>query len=173
MGTQLLLLDDVDDLGRSGDVVNVKPGYARNYLLPKKKGVVANRYTLRLQAKLKEERIKRAENERKASEELAARFAGTELEIEVKVDPEGHMYGSVSVLDIIRLFEQQGVQIEKRNVVLPHPIKVLGVHELQLKLKEGVAMPFILKVVSDIPLPMKAKEELAEETKDAGEATDA
>src|SRR5689334_18731387 len=99
MPIQLLLLDDVDELGRSGDVVAVKPGYARNFLLPKKKGVMANKHTLRMQAKLKEERAKQAEIDRREAEELAARMTGIELNIVVKVDPEGHMYGSVSALD--------------------------------------------------------------------------
>ncbi len=62
MRNQLLLIEDVEDLGRSGDVVSVKPGYSRNYLLPQKKAVVADKFTLRLQAKLKEERSKRAES---------------------------------------------------------------------------------------------------------------
>jgi len=163
MNQQLLLLEDVDALGRSGDVVTVKPGYARNFLLPKKIAVVASKQTLRMQARLKEERAKQAEIDRQASEELAARMQGTRLEIVVKVDPEGHMYGSVSAADIAQLFADQGVVIEKKYVVLPQPIKALGTHNLNLKLKEGVIMPFILQVNSDIPLPPKAKEVPVEE----------
>ena len=71
MGNQLLLLEDVDDLGRSGDVVSVKPGFARNFLLPQKKAVVADKNTLRMQARLKEEREKRAAVDKKDSEILA------------------------------------------------------------------------------------------------------
>ena len=158
MPIQLLLLDDVDELGRSGDVVNVKPGYARNFLLPQKKGVVADKHTLRMQARLKEERAKKAEVDRQEAEELAARMTGTELKIIVKVDPEGHMYGSVAALDIVRLFKEQGIEIERKNVVLAHPLKELGTHHLNLKLKEGVLMPFVLVVESDIPLPEALKE---------------
>ena len=64
---QLLLIDDVDDLGRSGEIVKVKPGYARNFLLPKKRGVVADKNALRMQARLKEERALRAEVDKKRS----------------------------------------------------------------------------------------------------------
>ncbi|MBS3904524.1 MAG: 50S ribosomal protein L9 [Simkania sp.] len=158
MSIQLLLLDDVDELGRSGDVVSVKPGYARNYLVPQKKALVADKHTLRMQAKLQEERAKRAEVDRKEAEEVAARLADTELTTIVKVDPEGHLYGSVSVLDIIKLFEEQGIKIGRKNVVLPHPIKELGSHRLNLKLNEGVMMTFVLHVESDIPLPVKVRE---------------
>lgn len=146
MSNQLLLLQDVDELGRSGDVVRVKPGYARNFLLPQKKAVVADKFTLRMQAKLKEERAKRAEVDRKESEETAAKINGMVLTIEVKVDPDGHMYGSVSATDIIRLFEKEGIKLERRNVVLPQPIKTLGVHPIHLKLKEGVPAQITLKV---------------------------
>ncbi len=156
MSIQMLLLEDVDALGRSGDIVSVKPGYARNYLLPQKKGIVASKHALRLQAKLQEERRKRAELDRKEAEELALRFTGIELGITVKVDPDGHMYGSVSALDIVKLFEsEKGITLEKKNIALAHPIKTLGTHRLELRLKEGVMMPYILYVESDIPLPMK------------------
>lgn len=169
MNMQLLLTEDVDALGRSGDVVSVKPGYARNFLLPQKKGVIASKQTLRLQARLQEERAKRAAVDKQASEALAARLQGTVLEIVVKVDPEGHMYGSVAAADIVQLFAEQGVELEKKNVVLPQPLKSLGDHNLTLRLKEGVMMPFILKINSDIPLPQKAKEVRREEKEEASE----
>jgi large subunit ribosomal protein L9 len=153
MRNQLLLLSDVDDLGRSGDVVSVKPGYARNFLIPQKKAVVADKFTLRMQAKLKEERAKQAEIDRKESEGLAKKIEGMSLEIRVKVDPDGHMYGSVTQMDIIRLLADLGIPLERRNVLLAHPIKSLGVQTIQLKLKEGVPSQFVLKVVSETALP--------------------
>jgi len=158
MRNQLLLLEDVDELGRSGDLVSVKPGFARNFLLPQKKAVVADKFTLRLQSKLKEERAKRAAVDKEAAEELAQKLEGKVLSITVKVDPDGHMYGSVSANDIIRLFADEGIALERRNIVLPQPIKTLGVHPLQLKLKEGVPAQVTLKVESDIPLKVREEE---------------
>jgi large subunit ribosomal protein L9 len=153
MRNQLLLLDDVDDLGRSGDIVSVKPGFARNYLVPQKKAVIADKFTLRMQAKLKEERAKRAEIDRKDSEELAKKIEGMALEVRVKVDPDGNMYGSVGYADIIRLFEDLGIKLERRNILLAQPIKVLGTQTIQLKLKEGIPTHFTLKVISESALP--------------------
>jgi large subunit ribosomal protein L9 len=158
MSNQLLLLEDVDELGRSGDIVKVKPGYARNYLLPQKKAVVADKRTLRLQAKLQEERAKRAIVDKKESEEQADRLQGMTLTTVVKVDQEGHMYGSVTAIDIIHLFEKEGIQLEKRNVVLAAPIRELGVHSIALKLKEGVPATFTLKIESDHPIPVPPQE---------------
>src|SRR5690349_17723137 len=111
MRNQLLLLQDVDDLGRSGDVVSVKPGFARNFLIPQKKAVVATPFTLRLRDELQKERAKRAEIDKTASEALAQDIEGKVLEIRVKVDPDGHMYGSVGYADIIRLFAGLGIQL--------------------------------------------------------------
>ena len=96
MRNQLLLIEDVEDLGRSGDVVSVKPGYSRNFLLPQKKAVVADKFTLRMQAKLKAERAKRAEIDRQEAESQAQKIEGMVLSIEVKVDPDGHMYVIIS-----------------------------------------------------------------------------
>lgn len=149
MGNQLLLIEDVEDLGRSGDVVSVKPGYARNFLIPQQKAVIASKFTLRMQARLKEERSKRAEVDKQFSEELAGRINGMVLTVEVKVDPDGHMYGSVTSLDIVRLFEKEGIQLERRNIILPQPIKQLGEYPLALRLKEGVPAQVTLSVLSE------------------------
>ncbi len=158
--TKLLLVEDVEDLGRSGDIVSVNPGYARNFLVPQKKAVVADKFTLRLQAKLKEERFKLAEIDRKESEDLAKKIDGTVLEIRVKVDPDGNMYGSVSQSDIMELFDGLGIKLERRSIQLQHPIKSLGVQTINLKLKEGIPTQFTLKVVSELAPP---EEEMPDE----------
>lgn len=158
MGNQLLLIQDVDDLGRSGDIVSVKPGYARNFLIPQKKAVIADKFTLRMQARLQEERAKQAEVDKKEAEQLAHKIEGKVLKIEVKVDPDGHMYGSVSAVDIARLFEKEGIKLEKRNVLLAHPIKQLGVYPIVLKLKESVPAQITLKVMSEAQAAQEGNE---------------
>lgn len=153
MQNQLLLIKDVEDLGRSGDIVTVKPGYARNFLIPQKRAVVADKYTLRLQAKLKDERAKQAAADRSEAEKLAGLLEGKVIMIEVKVDPDGHMYGSVAATDIVNLLENEGIKIERRNVVLAAPIKTLGVHTVNLKLKEGIPSMITLHVVNEGYVP--------------------
>lgn len=138
MKQQLLLLEDVDSLGKKGEVVTAKPGYIRNFLLPKRFAVIANANTLRKQEKLKEERSQQAIIDKKESEELAMQVESIILETKAKVDPEGHMYGSVSAADIALLFQQQGLPVERKNILLTRPIKETGVHKIALKLKEGV-----------------------------------
>lgn len=150
MANKLLLLDDVEALGRSGDIVTARPGYARNFLLPRGLAVMANKSALRMQSRLKEERLKKAAIDRQEAENQAAHIKDTTVTTVVKVDHDGHMYGSVTAIDIVRLLlEQAGVTLEKRSIQLSHPIKEIGVHTIKVKLNEGVLSSFILKVVTE------------------------
>ena len=150
MATKLLLIEDVEALGRSGDIVNVKPGYARNFLLPQGFAMIADKKALRQQERLVEERKKQAAEDRKESDAVAARLQGLTLTTVVKVDHEGHMYGSVNAHDIIQLLQdQQKLELEKKSISLKHPIKSTGVHDIHVKLKEGVTATFHLKVMSE------------------------
>lgn len=115
MKPQLLLLEDVDGLGRSGDLVVAKPGYVRNYLLPKGKAVVASAGTLRLQAKLQEQRLLQAAADKEESLRLAEMLRSIVLDFQVRVDSENNMYGSVTVNDMISAAEQQGVVLTRKN----------------------------------------------------------
>lgn len=167
MANKLLLLEDVEALGRSGDIVGVKPGYARNFLLPQGLAIIADKRALRMQARLQEERKKRAIVDRKESEELAAKIEGQNLTTIVKVDHEGHMYGSVNAQDVADLFQQHmSVELEKRSIQLKHPLKETGVHTIHVKLKEGVQASFSLTIEPEIKaaLPGEAKMEKAEKT---------
>ena len=150
MKNQVLLLDDVDGVGRKGDIVSVKAGFKRNYLFPQKKAVIAEKHLVRLQERLKEERKKQAIVDKKESEALAKELVGKTLHVKVKIDAEGHMYGSVSSQDVVRLFKDQlNVVLERRNVVLPKGIKKVGVHEVELKLKEGVPAIITIEITPE------------------------
>lgn len=146
MNQLFLLIEDVEALGRSGDIVKAKPGFARNYLLPQNKAIVASKQTLRLQENLKKERAKRAAEDKRDAEAFAKRLEGKVVTIHVKVDQTGHLYGSVSATDIAHLLEKEGIQLTRRNVVLLQPIKLLGIHEIVLKLSEGVPAKITLEI---------------------------
>lgn len=146
MKQQLLLLQDVEALGQKGELVTARPGFVRNFLLPQGFAVVATPNMLRKQERLRAERAKQAVVDKKESEELALQVEGSTLEIDVKVDPEGHMYGSVSANDIAKLFQEKGLPIDRKAVMLNKPIKETGLHKITLKLKEGVQASFNLKI---------------------------
>lgn len=149
MKQQLLLLEDVEALGKKGEIVSAKPGYVRNFLLPQGFAVVATANTLRKQERLKAEREKQAIIDRKESEELAAKIEGISVETRVKVDPEGHMYGSVAAADIAALFQEKGFPIEKKAVQVTKPLKVTGTHKITIKLKEGITASCNLVIIPE------------------------
>jgi large subunit ribosomal protein L9 len=162
MATKLLLIDDVDSLGRSGDIVSVKPGFARNFLLPSGFAIIADKNALRKQARLQEERKKQAQVDKQESEGLAQQLEGLTISTVVKVDHEGHMYGSVSSTDIIHLLQEQAsLVVEKKFIQLKHSLKETGVHTINLKLKEGVTSSFKLAIVSEESEREAAKAEKA------------
>lgn len=157
---QLLLLEDVEKLGRSGDIVKVKPGFARNYLLPRGAALVATKGALLRQKRLQEERAKKAAEDKATAEAVAKVIEGAILTTVVKTDPEGHMYGSVSVADIANmLLEQKSATVEKKQIALKHPIKTTGVHEVQINLPEGVTALIHVKIETE---QMIAEAEAAE-----------
>lgn len=159
MAAKLLLIEDVEDLGRSGDLVTVKPGFARNFLIPRKYAVVANAATLRIQAKLQEERLKKAAVEKQEAESIAKVLEGVTVKTIVKIDHDGHMYGSVSAHDIVELLQSQAnITLEKRAIALKHAIKETGIHSIAVKLKEGITASFTLKVIPEGSTDIEAPE---------------
>lgn len=173
MKQQLLLLEDVESLGRKGEIVSAKPGYVRNFLLPRGFAVIASPNTLRKQESLRAEREKQAIIDRQESETLAKQLEGMILEIKVKVDPEGHMYGSVTPNDIVRLFEEKGFPVERKYIQLNRPIKETGNHKIALKLKEGILVSCQLTIIPEgmimtgkeavtAPLPVEPEAEKSE-----------
>ena len=117
MKYHLLLLEDAVNLGRKGELVYAAPGFARNFLLPQGKAVLASHATVRMREKLQKERDEQAALDRKESGALAEKLKGKILDTIVKVDPAGHMYGSVTTTDIAQILDANGFKIDKKNVV--------------------------------------------------------
>jgi large subunit ribosomal protein L9 len=170
MKQQLLLLQDVPKLGRKGDIVTAKPGFIRNYLLPKQKAVTANKGALRMRVRLQEERAEQAAVDKVESVKLAEVINGKSLSVEVKIDSAGHLYGSVSANDIVRILSEEGVDIEKQHVALVKPIKKIGAYDISLVLSEGVPTSFTLEVMGEggVKEILAVKEPVQEETSEEG-----
>jgi len=178
MQKQLLLLEDIHGVGRKGDVVKVKPGYARNFLVPQQKAEVATKQTLRKQERLKKEREEQAVKDRAESETLKGQIDKHEYETVVKVDHDGHMYGSVGPAEIVELVqEKDGIQLDRHMIRIGQPFKTLGTHVVPLRLKEGVTAEIAIKISPDRPLdlPKVEKEEPKKDPEDieAQDETDA
>ena len=135
---EIILKETVDNLGQEGDVVTTKPGYARNYLIPKKIAVPANQANL---TQLKQERTAidaRKERQNLEAETLTKKFTGTTVTIEQRVGEGDRLFGSVSSGDIAEKLAELGIKIDKKNILLKEPIKAIG--ETVIPIKTGFQM---------------------------------
>ncbi len=142
---QLILREDVGKLGKKGDRVEVAPGYARNYLLPKKLAMEINENNLRQMEKERKIQLVKFHEEKEEAERLAEQIRSVQLSFSRKVHGE-ELYGSVSASDVVDALQAKGYVIEKRKIVLDDPIKTLGEFEISAKLHPEVTGSFKIKV---------------------------
>jgi len=126
MAVEVILRDDVPHLGKIGDVVRVKPGYARNFLFPRGLAIEASGKNLRVLEHRKRVIGAKAERERKSADAVAKRLEGMKLSVKARAGEEGRLFGSVTNLDVERLLAEKGFQIDRRRIALDEPIKQLG-----------------------------------------------
>ncbi|MFQ5513274.1 MAG: 50S ribosomal protein L9 [Myxococcota bacterium] len=147
MAIDLILTEDIEKLGHAGDVVHVKPGYARNYLLPQGKAMLATKGRVReLEHKKRviEERLRKQIANHEA---MARRLDETELEFRVRAGGEGKLFGSVTSAEIARRLAEQGVEIDRRRIELDDPIKQLGEYEVAIRLHREVTGRVRVRVI--------------------------
>lgn len=138
MNVQVILSEEVTNLGRPGDVVKVRAGYARNYLLPRKLAVEANPKNLRAFEHTKNVAMLKREALRQKAAGLKARLEALTLTIAARAGEEGRLFGSVTNIDIERALREQGFDLERRRIALEEPIKQLGEFTVAVKLESEV-----------------------------------
>src|SRR4051812_22983515 len=145
---EVILREHVDNLGRRGDVVKVTPGYARNYLLPRKLALAVtenNRRQIDREKKLAEARDM---EEKSAAENVAARLGALDVEIARRVGENDTLYGSVTSADIAQALKDKGFEIDKRKIQMPDPIKALGERTIPVKIHREVVAQIKVRVVA-------------------------
>lgn len=138
MAVQLILLDDVEGLGFAGDEVFVSPGYARNYLIPKKKAIKASPGALRQVAARKEKIEQQRQDELQRAKDLAAKIVETEITISMQASDDDQLYGSVTDRSIAEAYEADGLQVDHHKIKLDEPIRQLGMFKFTVKLHPEV-----------------------------------
>jgi large subunit ribosomal protein L9 len=146
---EVILLDSVHKLGTRGQTVKVKPGFARNFLFPRKLALPATDGNKKVFQETERHLIKRDMEAASAARDRAARLGDLSVSISVQVGEEDKMYGSVTSLDIVRLLKEQGHEVERREVMLDDPIKQLGVYTIDLRLHRDVTTPVKVSVVKE------------------------
>jgi large subunit ribosomal protein L9 len=149
MAVQVILQDDVANLGKIGDVVRVKPGYARNFLFPRGLAVEANPKNLRMLEHHKRVIAAKAEREHKSAEAVGKRLEGLKLTVRARAGEEGRLFGSVTNIDVERLLAEKGFHVERRRISLDEPIKQLGTFPVPVQVGRSVRVTVELTVEAD------------------------
>ena len=146
---EVILRETIDNLGRRGEIVDVKRGYARNFLLPQKMALPVTDANKRQVDREREAVELREAEERKVAEDHAKRLQSVECAIARRVGETNTLYGSVTSADIAEVYEQQQVAIDKRKIQLTEPIKELGEFQVAIRLHRDVTAEITVKVVNE------------------------
>jgi large subunit ribosomal protein L9 len=138
MFMQIILQEDVDKLGHRGDVVTVKPGYARNFILPRKLGIEATPGNMKALERIRTSLAKKTATELDAAQKQAGLLNGVALKFARKTGENDQMFGSVTTADIAESLEAQDFKIDKRQVQLAEPIKLIGERDVTIKVFRDV-----------------------------------
>jgi len=145
---KIILRQDVENLGQIGEIVNVKPGYARNFLIPNQLAYVATSGALRaLETEKKQYEVRQAKA-RQQAEVVAAQLAELQISIPMQVGEEGRLFGSVTAPMIASELEIRGYNVDKRNIFIDEPIKTLGIFDVRVKLHSDLFAPLKVWVIA-------------------------
>jgi large subunit ribosomal protein L9 len=144
---ELILKKTVDTLGEEGDIVKVKPGYGRNYLIPKKMAVLANKANLALLEQEKAVIETRRDKQRQEAETLSKKISGSSITIQHLAGEEEKLFGSVTAADIAKKLTEPDIQVDKKNVLLTEPIKTLGETIVPIKVGYQVTSDITVTIV--------------------------
>jgi large subunit ribosomal protein L9 len=146
---EVILNQTIDNLGLEGDIVKVKPGYARNYLLPQQKAMPVTKENLARLQHQKDVIAARLEKEKQEAEALSAKLSGITVEIARRVGEEDRLFGSVTSADIAAKIEEMGTVLDKQAVALGEPIKSLGESKVTIKVGHQLTTEIVVKVVPE------------------------
>ena len=146
---EVILREDIKTLGKAGELVRVKPGYARNYLLPQGLAYEASEGNKKRIAAETKARTVRLQSERAGAEREAATLSGVQLRLAGKAGEEGKLFGSITAQDIAEALGRQGHAVDRRRIELEHPIKTLGEHTVSVRIHPDVHAEVRVSVVAE------------------------
>lgn len=146
---KIILKEDIKHLGRMGDIVNVADGYARNYLIPKGLAVEANEKNIKSLEHEKRIIEEKAKKIRKTAQDVASRISSLTISIKSKAGEEGKLFGSITSMDIAEALKNEGIEIDKKKILLEEPIKRLGSYTVNVKLHADVSAPLNIQIVEE------------------------
>ena len=146
---KVILLKDIESLGSAGEVVEVKNGYGRNFLIPRNEALIASTANMAQFESRRKQQETLAERDRRAAEALAKKLEAESITAQVKVGEEDRLFGSVTAQHIAELLDEKGYEIDRRAIHLEDPIRELGVYNVEVRLHPEVATAVKLWVVKE------------------------
>lgn len=146
---KVILLKDIESLGSAGEVVEVKNGYGRNFLIPRNEALIASAANMAQFESRRKQQETLAERDRRAAEALAKKLEAESITAQVKVGEEDRLFGSVTAQHIAELLDEKGFEIDRRAIHLEDPIRELGVYNVEVRLHPEVATAVKLWVVKE------------------------
>ena len=146
---KIILREDIENLGKSGELVTVKDGYGRNYLLPRKLAVLASEQNVRQLQHEQAVQNARSAKLRAGAEEQAKKVGAVAVTLRRKVGEQDKLFGSVTALDIAEALAAAGQKVDRRHIHLPEPIKTLGKHTVELRLHRDVTAKINVEVAPE------------------------
>ena len=146
---KVILLKDIETLGSAGEVVEVKNGYGRNFLIPRNEALVASAANMAQFESRRKQQETLAERDRRAAEALAKKLETESITAQVKVGEEDRLFGSVTAQNIAELLDEKGYEVDRRAIHLEDPIRELGVYNVEVRLHPEVAAAVKLWVVKE------------------------
>ena len=143
---KVILKEDVKNLGQQGDVVEVKSGYARNYLMPQKLAILFTKQQKKSIEEAQRVEERKLEREKDQLESVLKQVEGLSLSLKMQSEEDSKLFGSVTKLDIVKLLEENGITIDKKYVALSTPIKTLGEHKVNIMFTKEMSASFTLTV---------------------------
>ena len=146
---QVILLEDISNLGYKDDVVNVKSGYGRNYLIPQKKAIIASESAKKVLAENLRQRAHKLEKIKANAQTLATKLADVSLTIGAKTSSTGTIFGSVNNIQIAEELAKKGFEVDRKSIVIKDPVKEVGHYKATLKLHKDISVEIPFEVISE------------------------
>lgn len=146
---KVIITKDVEHLGKRGDIVEVKDGFARNFLFPKKLAILATPANIRGLEKSQKHFSRGVEKIKKMSEQIAERLNELSVKTKIKIGIDGKSFGSINAHDIVELLKKLNIEIDKKQVLLDEPIRHPGIYDINVRLPQHVSAVFKLVVIEE------------------------
>ena len=146
---KVILAKDVEGWGTIGDIIEVKRGFARNYLIPKGLAYEATDRNIKMVQEILRQKSRKLEREKQKALEIAEKLKGLEIEIKKTVGTTGKLYGSVTTSDIVEVLKEKGIEVEKKKIMLRSPIRNIGAYNITIRLHPEVSEVIKVHVIPE------------------------